>query len=175
MLRNKKSKVRVFSLLVCSLVAVSVYCYDAVCIFIYHDAMRIHAEGTHIILKSCVLYTILLSYSSSVRCEKIRAGSSTRTPISTRFDLVGISRSLQTFSIHLLPLLPTEMIQYLLSYVLSAVLLHIRIHCLCEPLVNCKASALLYSHHTAPLPTQQVYRNKIHLILQMCIHISRTT
>ena len=71
--------------------------------------------------KSCVLYTILLSYSSSVRCENIRAGSSTRTPISTRFDLVGISRSLQTFSIHLLPLLPTEMIQYLLSYVLSAV------------------------------------------------------
>lgn len=61
MLRNKKSKVRVFSLLVCSLVAVSVYCYDAVCIFIYHDAMRIHAEGTHIILKKlCSVYNLAL-------------------------------------------------------------------------------------------------------------------
>src|SRR5699024_7120726 len=57
-----------------------------------------------------VRYTILLSYSSSVRCEKITAGSSTRTPISTLLDLVGISISLHTFSIHLLPLLPTETI-----------------------------------------------------------------
>lgn len=37
------------------------------------------------------------------------AGSSTRTPISTRLDLVGISSDWQTDSIHLLPLRPTEM------------------------------------------------------------------
>ena len=41
---------------------------------------------------------------------KITAGSSTRTPMSTRLDFVGILRSLQTFSIHLLPLRPTETI-----------------------------------------------------------------
>ena len=63
-----------------------------------------------------VLYTILLSYNSSVRRENISAGSSTRTPISTRFDFVSMFKSLQTLSIHLLPLRPTEIIHCLPRY-----------------------------------------------------------
>ena len=50
----------------------------------------------------------MLSYSSSVMWEKITAGSSTRTPRSTRFDFVPMPSSPQTFSIHLLPLRPTD-------------------------------------------------------------------
>ncbi len=55
-----------------------------------------------------VRYTILLSYSSSVRWEKITAGSSTLTPISTRLLLDAIPKFSHTLSIHLEPLLPTE-------------------------------------------------------------------
>ena len=55
-----------------------------------------------------VRYTILLSYSSSVRWLNTTAGSSTRTPISTRLDSVPISSSRHTVSIHLLPLRPTD-------------------------------------------------------------------
>ena len=51
----------------------------------------------------------MLSYSSSVMGANTSAGSSTRTPMSTRLDLVGIFRSSHTVSIHLLPLRPTEM------------------------------------------------------------------
>ena len=40
--------------------------------------------------------------------EKITAGSSTRTPMSTRLLLAGMFNSSQIVSIHLLPLLPTE-------------------------------------------------------------------
>ena len=53
------------------------------------------------------------------------AGSSTRTPRSTRFDFVGIPSSRQTFSIHLLPLLPTEMM-HLSQEKLSSAALSIR-------------------------------------------------
>ena len=41
------------------------------------------------------------------------AGSSTRTPMSTRLDLVGMSSASHTDSIHLLPLRPTEMMHLL--------------------------------------------------------------
>ena len=63
-----------------------------------------------------VLYTILLSYNSSVRCLNTSAGSSTLTPISTRFDFVGISRSEHTVSIQCEPERPAEMIHFLHSY-----------------------------------------------------------
>ena len=33
------------------LIAVAIYGHDAVGILIYHDAARVHTEGTHIILK----------------------------------------------------------------------------------------------------------------------------
>ena len=49
--------------------------------------------------------------------EKITAGISTLTPISTLFDLVGISRLLQIFSIQDEPDLPTEIIKSLQLYV----------------------------------------------------------
>ena len=58
----------------------------------------------------------MLSYSSSVMCEKSTAGSSTLTPISTRFDSVSMPSSSHTVSIHLLPLLPTETMHLLQVY-----------------------------------------------------------
>ena len=44
------------------------------------------------------------------QAEKMTAGSSTRTPRSTRLDLVPIPSSLHTFSIHLEPERPTDTI-----------------------------------------------------------------
>ena len=49
------------------------------------------------------------NFTSAVICA---AGSSTRTPMSTRLDLVGIFSSLQTCSIHLLPIRPTEIMHF---------------------------------------------------------------
>ena len=114
MFGNKKCEVGVIGLFLITLIAMSVYSDDAVGIFRllrfrsgscrkYGRYLRISLYGRR----------SLLSYSSSVRCEKITAGSSTRTPISTRLDLVGMFRSLQTVSIHLLPLRPTETIHFL--------------------------------------------------------------
>ena len=51
MLCDKQRKVRVFRLLFRTLIAVAVYRHDAIRIFIYDDAVRVHAEGTHVILK----------------------------------------------------------------------------------------------------------------------------
>ena len=51
MLRHQQSKIRIFRLLLRTLIAVSVYRHNAVGIFIDHNAMRIHAEGSHIIFK----------------------------------------------------------------------------------------------------------------------------
>ena len=50
MFRYQKGKVRVMGLLCRILVAVAIYRYDAVGIFIYHSSFWIHTEGTHIIL-----------------------------------------------------------------------------------------------------------------------------
>ena len=51
MLSHQKSEVGIFRMLLFSLVAVSVYGNNAVGIFINHDTVRIHTEGTYIILK----------------------------------------------------------------------------------------------------------------------------
>ncbi len=57
-----------------------------------------------------VLYTTLLSYTLSVMCSKIDAGSSTLTPISTLLLLLSIPSLVQTLDIHLDPDLPVATI-----------------------------------------------------------------
>ena len=47
--------------------------------------------------------------------ENISAGSSTRTPISTRLERLGMFSDSQTLSIHLLPLRPAEITHFLVK------------------------------------------------------------
>ena len=47
----QQGKVGVFGVFCRIFVAVAVYGYDTVGIFIYHDAVRVHTEGTDIILE----------------------------------------------------------------------------------------------------------------------------
>ena len=51
MLRNKKRKVGIFRMFVFSLVTVSIYSDDSVCVLIYHNAVRVHTEGSYIVFK----------------------------------------------------------------------------------------------------------------------------
>ena len=51
MLGNQQCEVRVLRLLVGTLIAVSVYGNNSIRVLIYHDTMRIHAEGSDRILK----------------------------------------------------------------------------------------------------------------------------
>ena len=51
MLGDKQREVGILRLLFLPLIAVSVYGYYAVCVFIYYDPMRVHTEGTDVILK----------------------------------------------------------------------------------------------------------------------------
>ena len=51
MLCHQQGKIRVFRVFVLALIAVSVHGNDAVGIFIDHTPVRIHTEGSYIILK----------------------------------------------------------------------------------------------------------------------------
>lgn len=51
MLADEECKVCVLCLLCLVLIAVTVYCDNAVCVFIYNATLRIHAECTHIVLE----------------------------------------------------------------------------------------------------------------------------
>ena len=48
---DQKSKVGVLCLFLRILVAVAVYGYDTVGVLVYHDTVRVHTEGTDIVLK----------------------------------------------------------------------------------------------------------------------------
>lgn len=116
MFGNQKCKVCIFCAKIRAVIAVSVYRHNTIGIFIYHDTVWIHTERTDIILKLFRTVNNLAHIKFIGQMGKVTAGSSTRTPISTRLDLVGISRSSQTFSIHLLPLRPTDTIHFLHAY-----------------------------------------------------------
>ena len=61
MLGNQQGKVGVLRLFVSTLIAVSVYGYDTVGVFVYHDAVGIHTEGTHRILEFlCAVHNFAL-------------------------------------------------------------------------------------------------------------------
>ena len=53
MLCNKKRKVCIFCMFFRVLIAMSIYCHYSICIFIYHNPMRIHAESPHQVFKLC--------------------------------------------------------------------------------------------------------------------------
>ena len=56
---DQKSKVGVLGLFLRVLVAVAVYSNDAIGIFIYNNALRVHTESTYIILKLlCTVYDL---------------------------------------------------------------------------------------------------------------------
>ena len=48
---HKKSEVGIFRMFILSLVAVSIYGDDSVCVLVYHNTVRIHTEGSYIIFK----------------------------------------------------------------------------------------------------------------------------
>ena len=58
---DQKSKVGVFCLFLRIFVAVAVYGHDTVGVLVYHDTVRVHTEGTDIILKFlCAVYDLAL-------------------------------------------------------------------------------------------------------------------
>ena len=58
---DQKSKVGVLGLFLRILVAVAVYGHDTVGVLVYYDTVRVHTEGTDIILKFlCAVYDLAL-------------------------------------------------------------------------------------------------------------------
>ena len=93
-------------------IAVAICCDNAVCIFIYHDAVRVHTEGTDIILELLgTVYDLALIQLIGQMGED----NSRKFHTDAQVDTVGLRRDLQIFtdSFHLLPLRPTEMIHCL--------------------------------------------------------------
>ena len=92
MFRYQEGKVRVMGLLCRILVAVAIYRYDAVGIFIYHSSLGIHTEGAHVIL---VFFRAIHDLALIEFIRKIRKDLSRQLNPDPQIHAVGIRMDIQ--------------------------------------------------------------------------------
>ena len=88
----QQGKVRIFRVFCRIFVAVAVCGYDTVCIFIYHDTIRVHTEGTDIILE---LLGAVYDLALIQLIRQMGEDNSRKFDADTQVDTVGFGRNLQ--------------------------------------------------------------------------------